>query len=160
MFGTLFECFFFQFYWFSKLVGYYTIYHNWFSNYWPQGDGQRGLASYDSWGNRESDTTERLNWTDDTFTSNFIQLLWIWGPTVILVFSFWKLMWKWSYRYYLSTDYIRMYIFNCDVSHVFQTHISKFWWTPPPYCSYESHLTLNWLSLLLLTRAPHKFFHI
>ena len=25
------------------------------------GDGQGGLASYDSWGRRESDTTERLN---------------------------------------------------------------------------------------------------
>ena len=36
MFGTLFECFFFQFYWFSKMIGYYTIYIiiN-FSNYWP-----------------------------------------------------------------------------------------------------------------------------
>ena len=28
------------------------------------GDGQGGLACYDSWGNKESDTTERLNWTE------------------------------------------------------------------------------------------------
>ena len=28
------------------------------------GDGQGGLASCDSWGRKESDTTERLNWTD------------------------------------------------------------------------------------------------
>ena len=28
------------------------------------GDGQGGLASCDSWGCKESDTTERLNWTD------------------------------------------------------------------------------------------------
>ena len=28
------------------------------------GDGQGGLARCDSWGRRESDTTERLNWTD------------------------------------------------------------------------------------------------
>ena len=28
------------------------------------GDGQRGLASCDSWGRKESDMTERLNWTD------------------------------------------------------------------------------------------------
>ena len=27
-------------------------------------DGQRGLACCDSWGRKESDTTERLNWTD------------------------------------------------------------------------------------------------
>ena len=28
------------------------------------GDGQGGLACRDSWGRKESDTTERLNWTD------------------------------------------------------------------------------------------------
>ena len=28
------------------------------------GDGQGGLACCDSWGHRELDTTERLNWTD------------------------------------------------------------------------------------------------
>ena len=28
------------------------------------GDGQGGLACCDSWGRKESDTTERLNWTD------------------------------------------------------------------------------------------------
>ena len=33
------------------------------------GDGQGGLACCDSWGHKESDTTEQLNWTD---TSSFI----------------------------------------------------------------------------------------
>ena len=28
------------------------------------GDGQGGLACCDSWGSKESDTTERLNWTE------------------------------------------------------------------------------------------------
>ena len=28
------------------------------------GDGQRGLVCCDSWGRKESDTTERLNWTE------------------------------------------------------------------------------------------------
>ena len=28
------------------------------------GDGQGGLACYDSWGRKESETTERLNWTE------------------------------------------------------------------------------------------------
>ena len=28
------------------------------------GDGQGGLACYDSWARKELDTTERLNWTD------------------------------------------------------------------------------------------------
>ena len=29
------------------------------------GDGQRGLACCDSWGRKESDTTDRLNWTEN-----------------------------------------------------------------------------------------------
>ena len=32
------------------------------------GDGQGGLASCDSWGHKESDTTERLNWTELNWT--------------------------------------------------------------------------------------------
>jgi len=28
------------------------------------GDGQGGVACYSSWGHKESDTTERLNWTE------------------------------------------------------------------------------------------------
>ena len=28
------------------------------------GDGQGGLACFDSWGHKESDTTEQLNWTE------------------------------------------------------------------------------------------------
>ena len=30
------------------------------------GDGQGGLACWESWGHKESDTTERLNWTEPT----------------------------------------------------------------------------------------------
>ena len=30
------------------------------------GDGQGGLVCCDSWGHKESDTTERLNWTELT----------------------------------------------------------------------------------------------
>ena len=33
------------------------------------GDGQRGLACCDSWGHKESDTTERLNWTELNWTT-------------------------------------------------------------------------------------------
>ena len=43
--------------------------HHWLSgreSEWTLGvgDGQGGLASCDSWGHKESDTTERLNWTE------------------------------------------------------------------------------------------------
>ena len=38
------------------------------------GDGQGGLGCCDSWGHKESDTTERLNWTDG-FSSSHV---WMW----------------------------------------------------------------------------------
>ena len=34
------------------------------------GDGQGGLACCDSWGRKESDTAERLNWTELIFFWN------------------------------------------------------------------------------------------
>jgi len=47
--------------------------HNWLdgreSEWTPGvGDGQGGLACCDSWGRKESDTTERLNWTELNWT--------------------------------------------------------------------------------------------
>ena len=39
------------------------------------GDGQGGLACCDSWGCKESDTTERLNWTDSHGSLNIPGLL-------------------------------------------------------------------------------------
>ena len=40
--------------------------HHWRESEWTPGvdDGQGGLACCDSWGRKESDTTERLKWTD------------------------------------------------------------------------------------------------
>ena len=38
------------------------------------GDGQGGLACCDSWGHKESDATERLNWTDLSFWGLHSQL--------------------------------------------------------------------------------------
>jgi len=43
--------------------------HHWLDGHeseWTPGvgDGQAGLACYDSWGRKEADTTERLNWTE------------------------------------------------------------------------------------------------
>ena len=45
--------------------------HHWLDGHeseWTPGvgDGQRGLACCDSWGRKESDTTEQLNWTELT----------------------------------------------------------------------------------------------
>ena len=40
------------------------------------GDGQGGLACCDSWCRKESDTTERLNWTDYIKGKDIMSLLW------------------------------------------------------------------------------------
>ena len=42
------------------------------------GDGQGGLACCDSWGRKDSDTTERLNWTDLKLNHVSFRLLWPW----------------------------------------------------------------------------------
>ena len=39
------------------------------------GDGQGGLACCDSWGRKESDTTERLNWTELNWRTDFHPIL-------------------------------------------------------------------------------------
>ena len=49
----------------GEMVGW----HHWFNGHefeWTPGvgDGQGGLVCYGSWGCKESDMTERLNWTD------------------------------------------------------------------------------------------------
>ena len=45
------------------------------------GDGQGGLACCDSWGRKESDMTERLNWTEQNSLSSQILVLgiYIWN---------------------------------------------------------------------------------
>ena len=52
------------------------------------GDGQGGLACCDSWGRKESDTTERLNWTELNFVPNLLKpmkpALWQLNEKVVL----------------------------------------------------------------------------
>ena len=52
----------------DEVVGW----HHWLNGHglgWTlgAGDGQRGLACCGSWGHKELDTAERLNWTEDIF---------------------------------------------------------------------------------------------
>ena len=56
------------------------------------GDGQGGLACCDSWGHKELDTTEQLNWTDlsqashSVYTvSNVIVLTSVWCNTLYIL---------------------------------------------------------------------------
>ena len=51
--------------------------HHWLNGYefgWTPGvgDGQGGLACYNSWGRKKSDTTEWLNWTDSVLVFFFL----------------------------------------------------------------------------------------
>ena len=49
----------------DEMVGWHH-WHNGLGLGWTLGvgDGQGGLACFSSWGHKESDTTERLNWTE------------------------------------------------------------------------------------------------
>ena len=55
------------------------------------GNGQGGLACCDSWGRKESDTTERLNWTELKWTTALYKaacaMLWTHEPSVVMVIS-------------------------------------------------------------------------
>ena len=52
-----------------KILEEMAGWHHWLNGHESEwipgvGDGQGGLARCDSWGRKESDTTERLNWTE------------------------------------------------------------------------------------------------
>ena len=61
----------------DEMVGW----HHWLNGHefeWTLGvgDGQGGLACCSSWGHKESDTTERLNWTDGIILTKRGSLKW------------------------------------------------------------------------------------
>ena len=74
------------------------------------GDGKGGLVCCDSWGHKESDTTERLNWTE---------LMSIWKKIEILLFTYPKFQFQLQYRS------------KCEMEH-FQLLEEHFW-----ECLYE-----------------------
>ena len=49
------------------------------------GDGQGGLACCDSWGHNESDTTERLNWTEHIFMIKTVGKIAVGGNNLNLI---------------------------------------------------------------------------
>ena len=53
------------------------------------GDGQEGLACCNSWGRKESDTTERLNWTELNNNFTMINLSTL---SLLVEYQFFKLM--------------------------------------------------------------------
>ena len=66
-----------------------VVLHHWLDGPgfgWPPGvgDGQGGLACCDSWGRKESDMTEQLNWTEALDGSWDREIS---GPLALLLFS-------------------------------------------------------------------------
>ena len=67
------------------------------------GDGQGGLACCDSWGRKESDTTERLNWTDwqahfPVFWSSYnfpFRFLKLFFESIFLIYNFSEITEPW-----------------------------------------------------------------
>ena len=62
--------------------------HHWLDGHefeWTPGvgDGQGGLACRDSWGRKESDMTERLNWTDLNWWTKIPHAVWC-GQKIII----------------------------------------------------------------------------
>ena len=59
------------------------------------GDGQGGLACCGSWGHKESDTTERLNWSELNWSYLALMPEWhiwgyiFWSPTFIAAIFYW-----------------------------------------------------------------------
>ena len=64
------------------------------------GDGQEGLACCGSWGRKESDTTERLNWTERKSTLNIHWKGWCWSSSTLTTWgkepTHWKRPWCWE----------------------------------------------------------------
>ena len=58
------------------------------------GDGQGGLACYSSWGHKESDTTERLNWTEFYIFKRKILPLSLYYLPIYLYIFIWKIVQK------------------------------------------------------------------
>ena len=66
---------------FTTVSIYKNLYHHWLKGHefeWTPGagDGQGGLVCCDSWGRQESETTERLNWTEQNWTKSHGRIPW------------------------------------------------------------------------------------
>ena len=85
-----------------------TWWHHWCDGHefeWTLGvgDGQGGLACWDSWGRKESDTTELLSWTELNWKkiSPDIHLKgWCWNSNILATWwedlSHWRGPWYWE----------------------------------------------------------------
>ena len=113
----------------SFRMDWLDLWHHWLdgreSEWTPGvGDGQGGLVCCDSWGHKESDTTERLNWTDWTspFYSGIIKM---WH-----CIAFYDIESDFLWGFYASSCLCRMFHI-LDLSKflfIIRSRLILFWW--------------------------------
>ena len=98
------------------------------------GGGQAGLACYDSWGHKKSDTTERLNWTE---------------PIILL--NLWILL-----SPYLSATVVCILLVPCFFSNLCDNVLSLYSiWALSGIIIYFKYFPLYFFSFLLAFQASH-----
>ena len=123
--------------WMASLTQWTWVWVN--SNQTPGvGDGQGGLACCDSWGRKESDRTERLNWTD-TWESYVRENCLIRFCSIFEVSCL-------DFHVGLIFMWRRDYVVNCvDVTNIPEISVLTLWkstiqshQSPPPLCQPSS----------------------
>ena len=100
------------------------------------GDGQGGLACCDSWGRKESDTTEQLNWTEHIgFIHTYIFLLYM--PYLLLICMYHICAYEYAYhmQWYIYTHSICKYAEAAHLLHLIT-------WSFSLYSLCSSHMSL------------------
>ena len=70
------------------------------------GDGQGGLACCDSWGCKESDTTEWLNWTELMNNNKIMRMSFYWVPNMCQALNLWHII-----AFNLLNNHIKKWLF-------------------------------------------------
>ena len=78
------------------------------------GDGQGDLACCNSWGRKELDTTERLNWTELNWSSGFFKIVNLTNIKACQAFDFYL------FKYYICLSLFRLRLLLCIYYYV--------WW--------------------------------
>ena len=76
--------------------------HHWLDGPEPEwtlgvSDGQGGLTCCDSWGRKESDMTERMNWTDTNILCHLIPITWYFFTLIFSSITYFSMKtWLWG----------------------------------------------------------------
>ena len=81
------------------------------------GDGQGGLACCNSWGHKESDPTEWLNWTELNWFYIVRLIMFPWGLAIVIIFYFLYGYWLWKLiNIFYCCDFVTISHFNTIAS--------------------------------------------